>query len=112
LDTITFLGDEFADSFTVFTPAQVNGFGAALGTLDPPNTLAMAVADVLGTGVLGGNLAQHGVAAFQFGGDTYLVEQQNEVGTAFGAGDTLIKLAGTPTFNTATVSSGVLHLLS
>jgi S-layer protein len=115
LDTITFAGDSSANSFTAFTAADMINFGDALGNNvvagSAPPTLAAAVADVLGTVVLGGHLAQHAVGAFQYGGDTYVVEQAGATGSAFAAGDTLIKLTGTPTFNTS-ISAGVLHLLN
>jgi hypothetical protein len=63
-------------------------------------------------GAAGGNLALHGIGAFQYGGNTYLLEQHGAQGSAFAAGDTLIQLAGTSTFNTTSVSGGVLHLLT
>jgi S-layer protein len=114
LDTITFAGDSSANSFTAFTAGQMISFGDALGNNvvagSAPPTLAAAVADALGAP--GGNLAQHAIGAFQYGGDTYLVEQHGAQGSAFAAGDTLTKLTGTPTFNTTSVSAGVLHLLT
>jgi hypothetical protein len=61
---------------------------------------------------VGGNLAQHGVGAFQFLGNTYLVEQANTQGSAFNTGDTLVELSGTPDLTTAKVTSGILHLTS
>jgi len=60
----------------------------------------------------GGNLANHGIAAFQFGGNTYLVEQALGQGSAYGTGDTLVQLSGTPVFNSTNVSGGVLHFLT
>ncbi len=42
----------------------------------------------------GMDLASHDVAAFQFQGNTYLVEQAGATGSLFGAGDTLVGLAG------------------
>jgi S-layer protein len=114
-DTITFAGDASANAFTTFTADDMVDFGNALGNnvtagFAPP-TLAAAVADVLGN--LGGNLAQHAIGAFPYGGNTYLVEQAGAVGSGFTSGDTLIELTGLNTFNTTNVTSGgVLHLLT
>jgi predicted RecA/RadA family phage recombinase len=54
-----------------------------------------------------GNLVQHGIAWFTFDNNTYLLEQANTKGTAYGSGDTLIELVGvhneaTATFNATT----------
>ena len=113
LDTIKFTGDLLANSFTFFSAQQLVTLGASVGNAvngAGPATLADAVADVLSN--LGAGLARHGVGAFQFAGATYLVEQAAVAGTAFGTGDTLVKLTGTPTINTTSISGGVLHLLT
>jgi S-layer protein len=103
-DTITFLSDLNATGpITTYTASQINSFGAT-----PPATLADAVAGVLA----GGNLAQHGIGEFQFQNNTYFVDQANATGSAFTAGDTVVKLAGLDTFTTATnANNGVLHLV-
>ena len=41
-----------------------------------------------------GNLVQHGIEWFSFNNNTYLVEQANTKGSAYGSGDTLIELIG------------------
>ena len=49
------------------------------------------------TGILstqGANLASHSIAWFQFGGDTYLLEQAGKTGSAYTASDTLVQLVG------------------
>ena len=118
LDTITFTSDT-ATGFTSYTAGQLITFGNALGNNvtagSAPPTLAAAVADVLGAA--GGNLALHGIGAFQYGGNTYLLEHgltgsPPVTADTFGAGDTLVELIGAPTINTTTVSAGVLHLLT
>jgi hypothetical protein len=53
------------------------------------------------------NLAAHGIEWFTFNNNTYLVEQANSKGAAYGGGDTLIELVGvhneaTATFNATT----------
>ena len=42
----------------------------------------------------GADLPEHSIGWFKFAGDTYLVEQANPTGTAYGAGDSLVKLVG------------------
>jgi S-layer protein len=110
LDTITFQSDG-ATSFTDYTPTQINGFATALSAPGSTASLAGNISDIL-LGGGGGNLADRGIAAFQFGGGTYLVEQALGQGTAFGTGDTLVQMAGSPVFNSTSVSLGVLHFLT
>ena len=58
----------------------------------------------------GADIAQHEIAWFQFAGNTYLVEQANTQGTAFGTGDTLIELVGVRNENAAQISGHVLTI--
>jgi hypothetical protein len=55
-------------------------------------TLAGWVAGALSSA--GADLAQHQIAWFNYAGNTWLVEQANAQGAAFGAGDTLVELVG------------------
>ena len=69
--------------------------------------LSSWVAAALSTTTNAGNLVQHGIAWFTFDNNTYLLEQANTKGTAYGSGDTLIELVGvhneaTATFNATT----------
>ncbi len=70
---------------------------AAYATLNGLDTgqLATWVNYALASGGL--DLASHGVATFQFQSNTFLIEQAGATGTAFGAGDTLVGLAGVVT---------------
>ncbi|PPQ32067.1 beta strand repeat-containing protein [Rhodopila globiformis] len=104
-DTITFVGDSLANgTVTAYTAAQINTFG------NNPTTLAGAVAGVLAGG--GGDLAQHGIGAFQFQGNTYLVEQAGAIGSNFANPDTVVELTGAHTLTSAsTATAGVLHLV-
>lgn len=108
-DTIQFTGDVTAGNggFTVFTAQQINTFG------NNPTTISGAVNGIL-TGAGAADVALHGIGAFQFQGNTYLVEQNNTTGTAFAAGDTLVQLNGAYAFSgnagTTTAAAGVIHL--
>lgn len=80
------LADAESFSGSQITTAMVTAAG------DDATQLAGWVAAALDTA--GGDLAQHGIAWFQFGGNTYLLEQANTGGSAYASGDTLIELTG------------------
>jgi hypothetical protein len=109
LDSIPHSGDLItiadASSFnsTAISIANVNAAG---GGSSP--TLADWVAGALAS--TGANIAQHEIAWFQFSGNTYLVEQANAQGTAFGSGDSLIRLVGTFNESTAHLTGNVLTI--
>ena len=87
-DTIT-IADAGSFVSTAITSSQVTASG------NVTTTLAGWVNGVLSSA--GGNLASHAVAWFQFGGDTYLLEQAGATGSAYTASDTLVQLVGVTT---------------
>ena len=105
-DTITFSGDFGTTGAVVDETTAINTYLSA-HTLTA--TLAIDIAAVLS--VTGGDLAQHAVGSFAFGGTTYLVEQANAPGTALGAGDTVVGLVGTTVTGASSATLGHLHLL-
>ncbi|MGD0961497.1 MAG: hypothetical protein ABSB19_16935, partial [Methylomonas sp.] len=58
----------------------------------------------------GADLAQYEIAWFNFKGATYLVEQANAQGTAFGSGDSLVQLVGVLNESNAQLNGHVLTL--
>jgi sugar lactone lactonase YvrE len=58
----------------------------------------------------GADIAQNQIAWFNFSGSTYLVEQANSQGTAYGAGDTLVQLVGTLNESSASLTAHTLTL--
>lgn len=58
----------------------------------------------------GANLPGHALGWFNFGGNTYLIAQANNQGSAFAAGDTLVKLVGTLNVGAASCSGHTLTL--
>ncbi|MDE2259942.1 MAG: hypothetical protein KGK17_06435 [Betaproteobacteria bacterium] len=95
-DHLQFTADPQAGSPVVTTvSASTLSAYATTNGLDI-NQLSTWVNGTLASSGLG--LSTHDVAAFQFQGDTYLVEQAGTLGSLFGAGDTLVKLSGLLTF--------------
>ena len=111
-DNITFGGDNTALAWVG---------GVANGTLAQTTTAqAAAIGDITNlatwvTAAESNNTAAHQVTWFNFGGNTYVLENVGNVHTgAFSAGDTLVKLTGTTSFTGTTAAelgTGVLHLL-
>ncbi|MGD0960868.1 MAG: hypothetical protein ABSB19_13765, partial [Methylomonas sp.] len=76
-----------------------------------PTQLAGWVSGALSSAAGAGDLAQHQIGWFEFGGNTYLVEQANAAGTAYGGGDTLIELVGVHN-ETGAVFNAAMHVLT
>ena len=72
---------------TAITAANVTAAGGDATTLTGWINAALSAQ--------GANLQSHAVGWFSLGGNTYLIEQANSQGSAFAAGDTLVKLVGT-----------------
>ncbi len=108
-DKITFLGDAGATGAVVdFSVTQINAYANAHG-LDSTQLATSLAAMFDTTANLGANLAIHTVGEFNFQGNTYLVEQAAAVGTAIGAGDTVVELTGTvPVTALSSAAAGVL----
>jgi hypothetical protein len=100
-DTIT-IADATGFVANPISAANVSGTGG-----DPATLKGWVDAALSGQG---GNLASHEIAWFNFGGDTYLVEQANSQGSAYGAGDTLIQLVGSFDESSASFSGHSLTL--
>jgi len=91
LDTIVF------GNATSFVAAQVDV------------STATSLVGALGLATAANTHTTHGITAFQYGGNTYLVD--NEVGTAaFAATDVVVELTGLVNTNTATYSTHTLTL--
>ncbi|MDD4914917.1 MAG: hypothetical protein PHW13_07750 [Methylococcales bacterium] len=86
-DTLT-----IADAGSFNTTALTTGAVTATG--GDATQLSAWVAAALSTATGGGDLAQHGIEWFNFDNNTYLLEQANTKGAAYGGGDTLIELVG------------------
>jgi hypothetical protein len=100
-DTIT-IADATTFNATAITAAQVTAAGGDPTTLDGWVKGALSAA--------GHNAAQHEADWFLFNGNTYIVEQSAAAGTAFGAGDTLVKLVGVFDLTNGTISGHVITL--
>jgi sugar lactone lactonase YvrE len=87
---------------TAITAANVASSGGDAATLTGWVNAALSAQ--------GANLQSHGVSWFNFGGNTYLLEQANSQGSAFAAGDTLVKLVGTLNESTAVLNGHALTL--
>jgi len=73
-------------------------------------TLAEWVAATLSS--QGCNLAQHSLGWFNFAGNTYLLEQANSQGSAYGSGDSLVKITGVHDESLAGFTGHLLTLVS
>lgn len=80
------LADAGSFNATALTGSAVTASGGDVAQLSAWVTAALSSS--------GGNLAQHGIEWFTFNNNTYLLEQANAKGTAYGSGDTLVELVG------------------
>ena len=107
LDSITFA----ADAGNVTAGAVINentNISTYLLANNLTSTLAHDITAVLSAG--GGNLAQHSVGEFTFGGNTYVIEH-GSAGNVLAVGDTLVELVGTTvTALSSVTAAGVLTL--
>jgi len=74
----------------------------------PLTATASSLASIVSTAM--GALAQHNVGWFNWGGNTYLLEQANASNSAFGNGDTLVQITGTLDLSHATLANHVITL--
>lgn len=99
----TLTGAAKGDGIVIADATSFVGAGVTLANVQAvagdPTTLAGWVAGALGGA--GANIGQHAATWFNFQGSTYIVEQSAVAGTAFGAGDTLVKIVGTLNESTA-----------
>ncbi len=94
-DQVHFLGDPLAGATVASISQSAASTYATAHGLDLTQ-LSTWVNGALAAGGL--DLASHGVASFQFGGNTYLVEQAGATGTSFSSADTLVGFTGLLTF--------------
>jgi S-layer protein len=97
------IADASAFDTTAITSAQATSAGGGTGTLAGWVNGALSAA--------GDDLAQHHAAWFEFGNNTYVVEQSGAAGSAFGAGDTLVKLVGVVHLSTGSYDAGSSSLV-
>jgi S-layer protein len=74
----------------------------------PLTATASSLASIVSTAM--GALPQHNVGWFNWGGNTYLLEQANASNSAFGNGDTLVQITGTLDLSHATLANHVITL--
>jgi hypothetical protein len=108
------IGAQQSDTITIADATQFIGAGVsttnltAIGATAVGATLANYVNAALST--QGANLISHGETWFNFGGNTYLVEQAGSQGSAFAAGDTLVKLVGSLNESAAVLTGHAVNL--
>jgi hypothetical protein len=100
-DTIR-IADAATFSAAAITSAQVTAAGGDPTTLDGWVKGALSAA--------GRNAPQHEADWFVFNSNTYIVEQSAAAGTAFGAGDTLVKLVGVLDLSRGSIASHFITL--
>jgi S-layer protein len=112
-DSIGFSGDGLATGAVTQVLATTVGAYAQAQHLDPTQLLTWVAASLDTVAHGGGGVAQHGIASFQFQGNTYLVEQSQATGvTTLGGNDTIVELTGLVNVTVASSATvGVLHLL-
>jgi hypothetical protein len=100
-DTIT-MADATQFNSSGVTAANVTATGGDATTLTGWVNAALSAQGV--------NLATHAETWFNFGGNTYLIEQANTQGAAFAAGNTLVKLVGMLNESAAVLNGHALTL--
>ncbi|WP_194270195.1 DUF4347 domain-containing protein [Candidatus Methylospira mobilis] len=92
-------GAQAGDTISIADATQFVGAGVTAANLTASGgSAATATLDAWVNAALsaqGANLQSHAISWFNFGGNTYLIEQAGSQGAAFAAGDTLLKLVGT-----------------
>jgi hypothetical protein len=95
----TITGAQAGDIISIADATQFIGAGVTAVNLTATGgnatTATLAVWVNAALSAQGANLQSHGETWFNFAGNTYLIEQAGSQGSAFAAGDTLVKLVGT-----------------
>jgi hypothetical protein len=97
------IADATAFDATEITAAQVLAAGGGTSSLAGWVEGALSAA--------GDNLAQHSAAWFVFDHNTYIVEQSASEGATFGAGDTIVRLAGSLNLSSGSYSAGSASII-
>jgi hypothetical protein len=93
----TIAGVHAGDKVSIADVVQFNSAGVSASIVAASGGDATTLAGWVNAALSGqgANLQTHAETWFNFGGNTYLIEQANSQGSAFAAGDALVKLVGT-----------------
>jgi autotransporter passenger strand-loop-strand repeat protein len=107
----TITGMQSGDSINIADATQFNsaGINASIVTASGGDATLAGWVNAALSGQ-GANLQAHAETWFNFGGNTYLIEQANSQGSAFAEGDTLVKLVGTLNESAATLNGHTVTL--